>query len=139
VQANASASLRKPTGRAWTLRCGMPWRAVRPTSAAWAPRSRRCGVLIVASTEQGTAACRLFAKGRGMQPKVLPAHSSACKSLCLTGIIPKPNILVIQVSIPALEAGLAAYYILAMSEASSNLSRYDGIRYGRRSQVWPKD
>lgn len=40
-----------------------------------------------------------------------------------------------EVSIPALEAGLAAYYILAMSEASSNLSRYDGIRYGRRTQV----
>ena len=46
-----------------------------------------------------------------------------------------PKTLVLQVSIPALEAGLAAYYILAMSEASSNLSRYDGIRYGRRSQV----
>jgi aspartyl-tRNA(Asn)/glutamyl-tRNA(Gln) amidotransferase subunit A len=43
---------------------------------------------------------------------------------------------VLQVSIPALEAGLAAYYILAMSEASSNLSRYDGIRYGQRTQVW---
>jgi aspartyl-tRNA(Asn)/glutamyl-tRNA(Gln) amidotransferase subunit A len=41
----------------------------------------------------------------------------------------------VQVSIPALEAGLAAYYILAMSEASSNLSRYDGIRFGRRTQV----
>lgn len=41
----------------------------------------------------------------------------------------------LQVSIPELEAGLAAYYILAMSEASSNLSRYDGIRYGRRTQV----
>lgn len=40
-----------------------------------------------------------------------------------------------EVSIPELEAGLAAYYILAMSEASSNLSRYDGIRYGRRTQA----
>ena len=49
-------------------------------------------------------------------------------------VISKPPL---QVSIPALEAGLAAYYILAMSEASSNLSRYDGIRYGRRTQVLP--
>lgn len=38
-------------------------------------------------------------------------------------------------SIPELEAGLPAYYILAMSEASSNLSRYDGIRYGLRNEV----
>ncbi len=43
----------------------------------------------------------------------------------------------LQVSLPQLEAGLAAYYILAMSEASSNLSRYDGVRYGQRSQVRP--
>ena len=41
----------------------------------------------------------------------------------------------LQVSIPELEAGLPAYYILAMSEASSNLSRYDGIRYGLRNEV----
>jgi len=39
-----------------------------------------------------------------------------------------------EVSLPALEAGLPAYYILAMSEASSNLSRFDGVRYGQRSE-----
>lgn len=35
-----------------------------------------------------------------------------------------------QVSIPCFQAGLPAYYVLAISEASSNLSRYDGVRYG---------
>lgn len=40
-----------------------------------------------------------------------------------------------EVSLPALEAGLPAYYILAMSEASSNLSRYDGVRYGPRNDA----
>ncbi|MEM1515273.1 MAG: Asp-tRNA(Asn)/Glu-tRNA(Gln) amidotransferase subunit GatA [Candidatus Bathyarchaeia archaeon] len=37
-----------------------------------------------------------------------------------------------EVSLPSLEYALAAYYIIAMSEASSNLTRYDGLRYGFR-------
>jgi aspartyl-tRNA(Asn)/glutamyl-tRNA(Gln) amidotransferase subunit A len=35
-----------------------------------------------------------------------------------------------EVSMPSLEYSLATYYILAMCEASSNLARYDGVRYG---------
>ena len=37
-----------------------------------------------------------------------------------------------SVSIPELRHGLPAYYLLAPAEASSNLSRYDGVRYGLR-------
>ncbi len=37
-------------------------------------------------------------------------------------------------SLPRLKQSLAAYYILAPSEASSNLGRYDGVRYGVRGQ-----
>ncbi|KAJ9686042.1 hypothetical protein PVL29_015093 [Vitis rotundifolia] len=40
---------------------------------------------------------------------------------------------VTEVSLPSFSLGLPAYYILASSESSSNLSRYDGVRYG--SQV----
>ncbi|GMH12153.1 hypothetical protein Nepgr_013994 [Nepenthes gracilis] len=39
---------------------------------------------------------------------------------------------VAEVSLPSFSLGLPAYYILASSESSSNLSRYDGIRYGNR-------
>jgi aspartyl-tRNA(Asn)/glutamyl-tRNA(Gln) amidotransferase subunit A len=39
---------------------------------------------------------------------------------------------VTECSIPELTYGLSAYYLLAPAEASSNLSRYDGVRYGNR-------
>ena len=42
---------------------------------------------------------------------------------------------IVQVSIPELEMALPAYYVLAFSEASSNLARYDGVRYGLQQPV----
>jgi aspartyl-tRNA(Asn)/glutamyl-tRNA(Gln) amidotransferase subunit A len=39
-----------------------------------------------------------------------------------------------EVSLPSMSYALAAYYIVAMSEASSNLARYDGLRYGFREE-----
>ncbi len=42
---------------------------------------------------------------------------------------------IVDVSLPHTHLALAAYYIVAPAEASSNLSRYDGIRYGLRAEA----
>lgn len=65
--------------------------------------------------------------GEGVDPKVKDAVWTALKVLEGLGAV------VEEVSLPHTEYAVAAYYLLASSEASSNLARFDGVRYGVRA------
>jgi aspartyl-tRNA(Asn)/glutamyl-tRNA(Gln) amidotransferase subunit A len=41
----------------------------------------------------------------------------------------------VEISLPTLDYSVAAYYLIATAEASSNLARYDGVRFGHRSET----
>jgi len=62
----------------------------------------------------------------GMQPEVESAVRAAVDHLASLGAIIEP------VSLPHTEYAIATYYLIATAEASSNLARYDGVRYGLR-------
>lgn len=64
--------------------------------------------------------------GPEIQPGVLEALNSAMEILTREGVEFK------EISLPSLKLGVTTYYIIAPSEASSNLARFDGIRYGKR-------
>jgi len=66
----------------------------------------------------------------GIDPEVDQAVHGAIRVLERLGIAAT------DVSLPHTEYGVAAYYILAPSEASSNLARYDGVKYGYRTPQW---
>ncbi len=68
----------------------------------------------------------------GMDPEVEKAVRDALKTLEELGAA------VSEVSLPHSDYAIATYYILATSEASSNLARYDGVKYGFRTPA-PKD
>ncbi|MDE0213451.1 MAG: Asp-tRNA(Asn)/Glu-tRNA(Gln) amidotransferase subunit GatA [Deltaproteobacteria bacterium] len=65
----------------------------------------------------------------GLQPEVEQAVRQGIRELEKAGAV------VTEVSLPRNDYAVAAYYIIAAAEASSNLARYDGMRYGPRAEA----
>ena len=64
----------------------------------------------------------------GLDGDVKESLQNALKTLEGLGAIP------VEISLPHTELAVSVYYILAPAEASSNLARYDGVRYGHRAE-----
>jgi len=68
----------------------------------------------------------------GIEPQVKSAIDAAIAQLETLGAE------IVDVSLPQTDYAIAVYYILATAEASANLARFDGVRYGHRAED-PKD
>jgi aspartyl-tRNA(Asn)/glutamyl-tRNA(Gln) amidotransferase subunit A len=66
--------------------------------------------------------------GQGLDPEVRASVEAAIAALVSKGATR------VEVSLPMTDYAIAAYYIVAPCEASSNLARYDGVHYGHRSK-----
>ena len=69
---------------------------------------------------------------KGIDPQVKSAIDAAIAQLETLGAE------IVDVSLPQTDYAIAVYYILATAEASANLARFDGVRYGHRAEN-PKD
>ncbi len=65
--------------------------------------------------------------GTGLQPDVEAAVRAALAEYEKLGAI------LVPISLPNAELGIPVYYVIAPAEASSNLARFDGVRYGHRA------
>ena len=68
--------------------------------------------------------------GEGLEPGVRKAVEAAVDWFKSQGA------LIVEVELPHTEVAVAAYYVIAPAEASSNLSRFDGVRYGYRAKEY---
>jgi aspartyl-tRNA(Asn)/glutamyl-tRNA(Gln) amidotransferase subunit A len=66
--------------------------------------------------------------GEGLDAEVRAAVEAAIQKLAALGCE------IVEVSLPHTEYAIPTYYIVATAEASSNLARFDGVRYGYRAQ-----
>ncbi len=66
--------------------------------------------------------------GEGLDPEIRGAIESVLNGLKAAGCVVKP------VSLPHTKYAIPTYYVIATAEASSNLSRFDGVRFGFRAE-----
>ena len=71
--------------------------------------------------------------GEGVDADVLAAFTDALRVLESRGAT------LVDIELPHAPYGIPVYYLICTAEASSNLARYDGVRYGHRAKLGPAD
>jgi aspartyl-tRNA(Asn)/glutamyl-tRNA(Gln) amidotransferase subunit A len=71
--------------------------------------------------------------GEGVDRAVLDAYESALRVLTARGAA------TVDIELPHAGYGIPVYYLICTAEASSNLARYDGVRYGHRTKLGKED
>ena len=71
--------------------------------------------------------------GKGVDAAVLDAFDAALRVLAARGAT------LVDIELPHAGYGIPVYYLIATAEASSNLARYDGVRYGHRARLDKED
>ena len=76
---------------------------------------------------------REYSLAGGIDPQVKAAVDAAVRQYQSAGAE------IVDISLPHTEYGIAAYYVIAPCEASSNLARYDGVHFGHRTKEPVRD
>ena len=91
--------------------------------------SQECTVDFTANLDEGAAGMKIgivpeFMHAQGLEPEMAAAVEEAAAKLEAAGAS------LVEVELPNAQAAMSAYYVLGPCEAFSNLSRFDGVRYG---------
>jgi aspartyl-tRNA(Asn)/glutamyl-tRNA(Gln) amidotransferase subunit A len=97
-----------------------------PGDSTSIPREHPSLTAAIAQGVDGLRIGRITDLPGGADPEVEARLEEAFAALAAAGAT------IVDVQVPALTYGLTAYYLIAPAEASSNLARYDGVRYGMR-------
>ena len=94
---------------------------------------------LIAISAQGTRATPLKGLRIGLPAQFFGAGCSADVLKAVRGALAeleKLGATLVDVSLPLTELSIPVYYVIAPAEASSNLSRFDGVRYGHRAAAY---
>jgi aspartyl-tRNA(Asn)/glutamyl-tRNA(Gln) amidotransferase subunit A len=97
-----------------------------PLDSTSLPQSAPQLTNVLAQGVKGLRIGRVADMPEGSSPDVLARLDAAFDALRAAGAT------VVDVKLPSMSFGLTAYYLVAPAEASSNLARFDGVRYGLR-------
>src|SRR6266540_1646071 len=87
----------------------------------------------LASLEEGARGLRIGVPREWFQAGVEPGVEWSVRAAL--AVYEKLGARLVEISLPHTKYGIAAYYLIAPAEASSNLARYDGVRFGLRAEA----